>query len=352
MHAVRVLPEVVVALPEPIPGATLQSTGPLLDRFGRAHTYLRVSVTDRCNFRCTYCMPAAGLDWMPRDHLLTYEEIGRLVGVFASMGIERVRITGGEPTLRRDIERLVGRIAAHPNLRDVAMTTNGHAFANKAEALARAGLTRVNVSLDALDPALFAKMTRGGRVEKVLAAIDEALEVGVTPVKINCVVVGGENEGEVEPLVEYFAARPGTQVRFIEYMPFGGNGGERHHVPARVLRERLRERYGMEPVASVGGGPSRDVRLGNGLVVGFISPITEHFCDLCNRLRLQADGSLRTCLSRDRAPNLRDLLRGGATDVELALAIRQQVWGKVAGHEAHRDGDFKAFEGVMTRVGG
>ena len=341
-----------MALPEPLPGAELSTEGPLTDRFGRVHTYLRVSVTDRCNFRCTYCMPARGLDWMPREHLLSYEETGRLVGVFASLGIERVRITGGEPTLRRDIERLVAHMAGHRKIRDVAMTTNGSAFATRAEQLHRAGLTRINVSLDSLDPDGFARLTRGGKLAPVLAGIDRALEVGLRPVKINCVVVGGENEDQVEPMVEYFAARPHTEVRFIEYMPFGSNGGTRRHVPAAGIRERLVARYGAEPIDSVGGGPSQDLRLGNGLVVGFISPITEHFCDACNRLRLQADGSLRTCLSRDRAPNLRDLLRAGATDAELALAIRRQVWGKVAGHEAHLDGDFKAFEGVMTRVGG
>ncbi|MCB9671388.1 MAG: GTP 3',8-cyclase MoaA [Alphaproteobacteria bacterium] len=341
-----------MALLEPVEGARMPAEGPLVDRFGRVHTYLRVSVTDRCNFRCTYCMPAEGLEWLPREHLLSYEEHARIVGAFARMGVRRVRLTGGEPTLRRDIEQLVERIASTPGIEDVAMTTNGHAFAQKADALVRAGLTRINVSLDALDPELFARITRGGRLDRVLASIDRALELGLRPVKINCVVIGGENEHEVERMVEHFAARPGTQVRFIEYMPFGGNGGQRRHVPARVLRERLEARYGMTPVPAQGGGPSRDWRLDNGLVVGFISPITEHFCDACNRLRLQADGSLRTCLSRDRAPNLRDLLRSGVDDTGLEAAIRAQLWGKVAGHEAHLDGDFRAFEGVMTRVGG
>lgn len=355
-----------MALPTPTPGLIQPTAGPLVDRFARVHTYLRVSVTDRCNFRCAYCMPAEGLDWMPREHLLTYEEIARVVGVFARMGVERVRLTGGEPTLRRGIADLVGRIARTPGIRDVSMTTNGHAFAGSARALKDAGLTRVNVSLDSVDPDVFRAITRGADLERVLAGIDAALEAGLTPVKVNCVVVGGVNDHGVEAMVEHFAARPGTQLRFIEFMPFGTgpsdalrplrrpDAADVHlHVPSKVLRERLSRRWALEPVPRQGGGPSADVRLDNGLVVGFISPITEHFCQACNRLRLQADGSLRTCLSRDRAPNLRDLLRAGASDDELEQAVRAQVFGKVAGHEAHLDGaDRRAFEGVMTRIGG
>jgi cyclic pyranopterin phosphate synthase len=186
----------------------------------------------------------------------------------------------------------------------------------------------------------------------VLEGIDAALEAGLTPVKINCVVIAGENDGDLLDLVAYFGERPGTQLRFIEYMPFDSNGGTRKHVPAATIRARLAEHHAFTPIERQGGGPSRDVRLDNGLVVGFISPITEHFCDACNRLRLQANGSLRTCLSRDRAPNLKDLLRSGSDDAALETAIRAQVFGKVAGHEAHLDGDFRVFEGVMTQVGG
>ncbi len=342
-------------LPQPIADFECPATGPLVDRFGREHTYLRVSVTDRCNFRCTYCMPARGLDWMPRAQVLSYEEVARLVGVFAGMGIHRVRLTGGEPTLRRGIVDLVGMIAATPGIDDLSMTTNGHALVKRSTELAAAGLKRLNVSVDTLDPAVFSELTRGADVHKVLAGIDAALEAGMTPVKINAVVVRGVNDHQLVEMVEYFAERPGTQVRFIEFMPFEGNGGIKQHIPASEIRERLGERYTLEPAEDAGprGGPSRDWRIReNGLVVGFISPITEHFCDACNRLRLQADGSLRTCLSRDDAPNLRDLLRNGASDEDLEQAIRAQVFGKVAGHEAHHDGDFRVFEGVMTQVGG
>lgn len=335
-----------MSLPAPVPGIE-PGDGPLIDRFARVHDYLRVSVTDRCNFRCTYCMPAEGFAFLPRPHLLTYEELTRVVRVFVGLGVRRVRLTGGEPTIRRGIVDLVGMLAAIPGLDELSMTTNGLAFRSRAGALARAGLTRVNISLDTLDPERFAQLTRGGDVHKVLASIEAAVQAGLTPVKVNCVVIGGVNDGDVEAMAAYFAERPGTQLRFIEYMPFDSSIGT--HVPVAELRERLGAH---QPVPALGGGPSVDHLLPSGQRVGFISPITEHFCERCNRLRLQADGSLRTCLSRDRAPNLRDLLRQGATDEDLEVAIRRQVFAKVAGHEAHLDEGFRGFEGVMTQIGG
>ena len=339
-----------MTLPAPVEGATLPTSGPLVDRFGRAHTYVRVSVTDRCNYRCTYCMPAQGLDWMPRDHLLTYEEITRIVAVMARMGVHRVRLTGGEPTIRAGIDQLVGMLAAIDGIDDLAMTTNAHLLASKASALAAAGLRRLNVSLDAVDPDLFRQITRGGDLQRVLAGIDAALEAGLTPVKVNAVVVRGVNDHHVPAMVEHFAPLAGrVEVRFIEYMPFGGVGEARRHVAASAMREQLPE---LQPIPSDSGGPATRYRLPSGQVVGFISPITEHFCQACNRLRLAADGHLRTCLSRDKTPSLRDLLRGGASDAELEQALRAMVWQKVAGHEAHREEGFRAFEGVMTRVGG
>lgn len=345
-----------MSLPKPVEGLERPERGPLVDRFARRHTYLRISVTDRCNYRCVYCMPAEGLQWLPRSELLSYEEIGRLVRVFARLGVERVRLTGGEPTIRRDIEQLVAAVASAPGVVEVAMTTNGHRFAARAEALARAGLKRVNISIDAVEPEAFRAITRGGDLSRVLDAIRAAVSLGMTPVKLNCVVVAGLNDDQILPLVERFADEPDVVVRFIEYMPFGGNDDRKRHLPARVIRERLAARYTLEPVgrATPGAGPARDWRIAQtGRLVGFISPITEHFCEACNRLRLQADGHLRTCLSRDRTPSLRDLLRGGADDEALEQAIRLMVWGKVAGHEAHLDGgDFRAFEGVMTRIGG
>ncbi len=342
-----------MSLPRPVPGAVMPSVGPLVDPFGRVHTYLRVSVTDRCNFRCTYCMPEEGIDWTAREDLLTYEEIVRLVAIFVGMGVRRVRLTGGEPTVRRDLEVLVAALGALP-LEDLSMTTNGHLLAPRAAALAAAGLRRINLSLDALEPALFRRIARGGEVERVLAALDACLEAGIEPVKINMVVMAGINDHEAEAMVARFAPlAPRVRLRFIEFMPFGAD--RKLHLPSRVLRDRLAAAHGLEPLAADrAGGPATRARLmDSGLEVGFISPITEHFCDACNRLRLLCDGGLRTCLSRDDAPSLRDLMRAGATDTELEAAVRRQVWGKVAGHEADVEGEgFRSFEGVMTRIGG
>ena len=331
----------------------MPTRGALLDRFGRAHTYLRVSVTDRCNYRCVYCMPEQGLKWLPRDHLLTFEEIERVAAVFVRNGVQRIRLTGGEPTVRKGLVDLVARLSALPGLVDLAMTTNGHLFAPMAGNFAAAGLRRLNVSIDALEPAQFTAMTRGGDVAKVLAAIDAALQTGIRPVKLNCVVMRGVNEDQIPKLIEHFSDRPNDiVVRFIEYMPFDGNDRIRHHVPVSQLRADLAQRYTLVPTMDgQGGGPSRNYRLQEtGQIVGFISPMTEHFCEACNRLRLQADGHLRTCLSKEALPSLRDVIRSGVTDAELETTLRARLWAKVAGHRAHL-GEVD-FEGVMTSVGG
>ncbi len=326
---------------------------PLTDRLGRVHTYLRVSVTDRCNYRCVYCMPPEGLSWHPRAHLLTYEEVGRLVRVFSEMGVRKVRLTGGEPTIRADIEALIAQIAACPGIDDLSMTTNAHTLARLAPRLARAGLNRINVSLDSLDPERFAALTRGGRLDWVLAGIEAARSAGITPIKINAVIMRGENDHELFDLVDYFARwAADTELRFIEYMPFGTR---RHKsVPSAELRQRLSTRFTVVPRAtsSTTAGPARGWLLQeNGLRVGFISPLSEHFCATCNRLRLMCDGYLRTCLAHDDTPSLRDLLRAGHTDDQLDTAIRAMVYAKPDGHEAEIEGGTH-FEGVMTRIGG
>jgi cyclic pyranopterin phosphate synthase len=328
-------------------------SAPLLDRFGRVHRYLRISVTDRCNYRCVYCMPAEGLSWLPREHLLRYEEIGRLVGVFAKLGVHKVRLTGGEPTVRADIEALVGAVAAHPGITDLAMTTNGHTLARLAPRLAAAGLRRVNVSIDSLRPERFAALTRGGELGRVLAGIDAALAAGLRPVKLNAVIIGGENDDEVLDLVRFAGERaPHLALRFIEYMPFG----ERWHrsVPSAELRRRISAQHALEPLPApaMGDGPARTWRVvESGLELGFISPLSEHFCATCNRLRLQNDGHLRTCLAHEDTPSLRDLLRAGADDDALEQAIRAMVMAKPEGHAALITGGVP-FEGVMTRIGG
>ncbi len=340
-------------LPEVVPGLQRPQTGALLDRFGRKHDYLRISVTDRCNYRCTYCMPASGMNFLPKGNILSFEEIIRITSVLARCGVHHVRLTGGEPTVRRGIEDLVRGIAQIPGIDDLSMTTNGHLFAPMASALANAGLRRVNISIDSLDSGQFRSITRGGDLAKVIAAIHAARELGLTPIKLNAVMVGGENEDQLRALVAFASDFPSELiVRFIEFMPFDGNDRDKKHIPASVLRERLGQSCTLVPAAASGGGPARYWRIQEtGLIVGFISPITEHFCQLCNRLRLQADGHLRTCLSREAAPSLRDILRKGVSDEDLETVLRERLWGKVAGHEAHLDNP-RAFEGVMTAIGG
>jgi cyclic pyranopterin phosphate synthase len=339
-----------VSLPPPSTAPRPAADGPLVDRFGRVHTYLRVSVTDRCNYRCTYCMPEEGLDWKPRETLLSFEEITRVVAAFTRLGIRRVRLTGGEPLVRKGLHHLV-RMLGQLGLDDLAMTTNGHLLPREAGRLAAAGLRRVNVSCDAISPEVFRALTRTGDVGQVLAGIEAARAAGLTPIKINAVVVRGVNVDEVVPLLEHFAPHAAdTIVRFIEYMPFSGH--ERLHEPGASLRERIGERYTLQPLGFGPGGPAVGWRVvETGQQIGFISPITEHFCERCNRLRLDADGHLRTCLSREDAPSLRDLLRAGVDDAGLEQTLRGMVWAKGEGHEAHLD-VWRAFEGVMTRIGG
>lgn len=338
-----------MSLPTPIPGLA-PAPDALVDRFGRVHRYLRVSITDRCSLKCTYCVPEEGLPHLPRKELLTYQEITRVVSALREVGIRRVRLTGGEPLIRRDVVVLVDALG-RLGLDDLSMTTNALRLPELAAPLRAAGLRRVNVSCDAVDPALFRAMTGGGDLARVLAGIEAARQAGLLPIKVNMVVIAGQNEHEVVPLLEHFARWPDEIiVRFLEHMPFATE--RRDHVSSAALRERLGQRYSLDPVGPGDGGPAVAWRVREtGQEIGFISPITEHFCERCNRLRLDADGHLRTCLSRDDAPSLRDVLRAGADDVQLGAVVRAMVWGKVAGHEATADGG-RAFEGVMTWIGG
>ena len=338
-----------MSLPEPIL-KRMPTTGPLVDSFGRVHTYLRASVTDRCNYRCTYCMPAEGFVWKDPADLLGFEELTQVVRAFVKLGIRRVRLTGGEPLIRKGLPHLIAMLSAL-GLDDLSMTTNGHMLPRFAVPLAKAGLKRVNVSCDAIDPVIFRDMTRNGDVSMVLAGIDAAREAGLAPIKINAVMVRGKNDHQAAAMIDHFSPHAAnTEVRFIEYMPFRDT--RRLHLPGAELRELLSERYTLEKLGGTDRGPSVEWRVvETGLKIGFISPITEHFCDSCNRLRLMVDGHLRTCLSRDDTPSLRDLVRAGASDEEVMLTIRQMVWGKVAGHGAHLD-EMQPFEGVMTQIGG
>jgi cyclic pyranopterin phosphate synthase len=319
---------------------------PLGDRFQRRITYLRVSLTDRCNYRCVYCMPEQGVDAVARAELLTFEEIVRLVGVFAGLGVRRVRLTGGEPTIRRGVAELVAGVAAVPGIDAVVMTTNGHLLAELAGPLAAAGMREINVSIDTLDPARFAHITRRGELARVVAGIDCALERGMR-VKLNAVALRGFNDDELAALCRFAWAR-GAVPRFIEHMPMsdGALYAPGRQLAAAEVRAALERELGapLEPAPPPAGapptGPARYWRVAGDPAreVGVISAMTEHFCDTCNRVRLTAVGQLHTCLAYDDAADLRGLLRGGDGDASIAAAIRDAVLGKRAGHEFERSG--------------
>jgi len=297
-------------------------------------------------------MPVEGFPWMEKEDVLSFEEIVRLVRLFARGGITHIRLTGGEPTIRRDIVDLVRQIASVEGIVDVAMTTNGLKLPKLAGDLAEAGLTRVNISVDTLDQDRFSSISGGGKIGDVLLGVDAARAAGLTPVKINTVLLKGENDSEVREIVERFEAHNGdTELRFIEYMPFG----ERRCVgiTAEEVREIISGFRTIVPSSyKRGGGPAVSYELiESGMKVGFISPLSEKFCSGCNRLRLMADGKLRTCLSDDGTPSLRDLVRGTATDDDLFEAIKGMVMGKREGHGCTVEGGY-VFEGVMTRIGG
>jgi cyclic pyranopterin phosphate synthase len=313
------------------------SLAPLVDRFGRRHTYLRVSVTDRCNLRCGYCMPAEGIAVRPRKEILDFEEIARVVGLLARMGVNKVRLTGGEPTVRRGLEKLIAMLAAVPGIETVAMTTNGLTLAREADALRRTGLDALNVSLDTLRPDRFERIARRPGLEDVLRGIDAALAAGFAPLKVNMVVMGGVNDDELCDFVELARDRP-IEVRFIEYMPFAGNEWEAARlVSYREMIARVRERHELIPATGPGdpNAVARDWRVpGFAGGVGFITSMTDDFCAGCNRLRLLADGSLKSCLFYPPEDNLRGAMRRGAGDGELEAIVRGVIGRKKAGHAA------------------
>lgn len=326
----------------------------LIDRFGRRHTKLRVSVTDRCNLRCRYCMPAEGVPVVPRDELLTFEELERVVRVAVSLGVRQVRLTGGEPLVRRDLPRLVAMLAAIDGLDDLALSTNGVLLAREADALRAAGLRRVNVSLDALDPAAFARVTRRDDYDRVVAGIAAARRVGFEPVKINVVSLRGVTEEQVVPFGR-FARDTGIEVRFIEYMPLDASSEwERGKVLfAADIRRALEEAIlPLVPVAEPTGSPATEFEFADGLGrVGFIPTVSEPFCAACDRFRLTADGRLRACLFSIDEVDLRGPLRAGAADADVAEVMRRAVLGKGPGHEVNTD-HFVQPARTMSAIGG
>ena len=337
----------------------------LSDASGRRIRYLRMSVTDRCDMRCAYCMPEEGVHFSARDDLLSYEEIERLVTVLTRLGVDSVRISGGEPLLRKDVVRLVERVAAVPGVEDVAMTTNARLLHRHSEALKRAGLSRLNISLDSLEPAVFAAMARGWYLPEVLRGIEAARSAGFSPLKLNCVVAREINQDDPPRLIEFCRERDITP-RFIELMPMGGLEwfGEHRVVSSAEVREGLRAAgYRLEllepgEATEAGPGPARywRIRPGGDLAaswstVGFISPLSEGFCDSCNRMRISCTGRVRACLGWDDGVSLRDLMRAGCSDEALEAAIRGSLAAKRAGHEFTATGEGKTGW-TMSSVGG
>jgi GTP 3',8-cyclase len=327
-------------------GAETTALPPLMDRQQRVVDYLRVSVTDRCNYRCTYCMPEDGIDHVDRADILSFEEVAALVSCFVQLGVRRVRLTGGEPTVRRDLVQLVAMLRAIPGLRDIALSTNGHLLTELARPLREAGVDRLNISIDTLDPQRFASITRRGDLARVLAGIEAAREAGFSSIKLNAVAVKGFNDGEIGALCDYAWSR-NLVPRFIEQMPMAGGA---LYVPGALLsaaeiRSLCEAAFPGTHLAPHKGGPARGAgparywslegggssEASSPKLLGIISAMTEHFCDTCNRVRLSAAGSLHTCLAYDDAVDLRTPLHQQGPDAVIAM-IREALTHKRDGH--------------------
>lgn len=326
------------------------------DAFRRTVDYLRLSVTDRCNMRCQYCMPAEGMSWFEREDVLTYEEIEAFVReVAVPLGIKKIRLTGGEPLVRRDLAVLAAKIAAVEGIEDLALTTNGAMLAREARTLRHAGVRRINVSMDSLDPARFKEITRGGDLARVWEGVEAAVEAGFEPVKLNVVVMRNFNEDELADFVALTAERP-LHVRFIEFMPVGDYAlFERvGYVGTAEMQARIAPRFALEPVKRgdlVGNGPARYWRIpGAPGSVGFISQMSHDFCEACNRVRLTADGRLRHCLLSDHELDVRALLRAGTPAAAIREAIEADLQLKL---ERHRGVEGIASHArTMSQIGG
>ncbi len=305
----------------------------LSDSFQRPINYLRISVTDRCNLRCIYCMPEEGVRLMPRGDILSYEEIHTIVEAAAGLGISKIRVTGGEPLVRAGLPRLIRMLAQIDAIDDISLTTNGTLLAHYAAELKQAGLRRVNISLDTLQPDRFSRISRGGNIGDVLKSIEAAKEAGLNPVKINMVVMAGINDDE---LLDFATKTINEEwhVRFIELMPFGNKETDSQFVSVSDMKHRLESLGTLEPCSvSIGNGPAKYFRLPQARgTIGFITPVSEHFCFRCNRLRLTADGKLRLCLLSEKEIDLRQPLRSGAPSAELKRLIKEAVASKPLGH--------------------
>jgi cyclic pyranopterin phosphate synthase len=328
---------------------------PLIDTFDRVHDNLRISVTDRCNIRCFYCMPECNVQYVPREEILSFEEIERFVRVAVSLGVTKLRVTGGEPLVRKDLPVLIRKLSAIPGIKDLALTTNGVLLARQAQALYDAGLRRLNVHLDTLDRERFQRITRRDELDKVLDGLETARRVGFGPIKINAVAVKNLVEPDMIPLAR-FGREQGYEIRFIEFMPLDAQGlWSRHNVlsASEIIETLSRE---ISPLLEI---PDRDPRVpateyqyadGAGRV-GFIASVTRPFCLNCNRIRLTSDGKLRYCLFAIEETDVRDLLRRGAPDEQIAETIRATVHKKWIGHEIN-SANFVAPPRPMYAIGG
>jgi cyclic pyranopterin phosphate synthase len=326
----------------------------LVDTFGRKVTNLRISVTDRCNFRCRYCMPEEGMQWLRKESLLTFEEITRLAEIFAALGVTKIRLTGGEPLMRKELWKLIRMLRRIPGVRDIALTTNGYFLREQAADLVSAGLDRVNVSLDSLNHEVFADMARRDELAQTWEGIEEAERLGLSPIKLNVVLIRGVNEGEILRFAELARTRPFV-VRFIEFMPIGKDDGWALDkvVTTQEIIDTINTYARLVPVPAGNERIPADRYVfddGRG-EIGFISSVSEPFCGDCNRVRLTSDGKFRTCLFSIIETDLRKLLRTGATDAEIRDILVAAVEKKEEGHLINRPG-FVRPERTMSQIGG
>jgi cyclic pyranopterin phosphate synthase len=331
------------------------SSALLVDSFGRTINNLRISVTDRCNFRCRYCMPEEGVQWLRKSDLLSYEELARLTRIFCELGITKVRLTGGEPLMRKELHVFVDYVSKLDGLQDIALTTNGYFLGEQAAALAGAGLRRINVSLDSLDPLRFTLVTRRNHFQRVWEGIEEAERQGISPIKLNAVLIRGVNDDEIPAFADLARSRPFI-IRFIEFMPIGADDGWSPNlvVSSGEVLDRIQRHTGLRlvPVELHGLQPADRYRFEDGRgEIGFISSVSEPFCEHCNRVRITADGKLRTCLFSLHETDLRGPLRAGAGDDEIKTLIQDAIQKKEAGHLINQP-DFVRPERTMSQIGG
>jgi GTP 3',8-cyclase len=326
----------------------------LKDSFGRIINNMRISVTDRCNFRCQYCMPEEGMVWMKKDQLLTFEEIERLVRIVARLGVSKIRLTGGEPLMRKELPLLVKMISQIAEIRDLAMTTNGYFLKEHAQPLYEAGLHRITVSMDSLDPGTFAELTRRDYFSEVWEGLEALQRFPIGPIKINVVLVRGVNEREIEKFAD-LARREPFIIRFIEYMPIGAGDSWDYSkvVPTKEVIARIEQQFPkLVPVEYHGSQPADRFKFKDGKgEIGFISSVSEPFCSHCNRIRITSDGRLRTCLFSLTETDLKAMLRGGATDDMISETIAEAVRHKEEGHLINQPGFVKPVR-TMSQIGG